>query len=54
VNEPVDCGLTDAADGKWTLALHNPSAIDQNFVRLQAPYSGAFKVFIGGENQEWI
>ncbi len=35
------------------IAAHNPSTIDHQYVRLSAPYSAAYKVFVIDENQEW-
>jgi len=51
--DPINCGLTDAKDKKWMIAAHNPSTIDHQYVRLSAPYSAAYKVFVIDENQEW-
>lgn len=53
VNAPIDCKLTDSKDLKWMIAAHNPSTIDHRYVRLSAPYSAAYKVFVIDENQEW-
>ena len=53
INSPVDCGLTDSKDPTWMIAAHNPSDLEQRYIRLQAPFTAAYKVFVIDENQEW-
>ena len=53
INSPVDCGLTDSKDPTWMIAAHNPSQLEQRYIRLQAPFTAAYKVFVIDENQEW-